>query len=199
MVLCMLGHRVVRRAITNNDPLEWAKRLPDHGFERRFNELRSIPCCCNEGVARKDSLAHAYLASRQKRVTIDKHSVVFLLRTTGYSGDYERKESGGARPACAMAGGARVNKYRAPKWGQSSSFTIKRLFGVQARAGGVCNLPADALSLLACRTVRLLAGDSSISARMAQRSSVAETTGKRTTSMNPRASRHCRDLNLRVA
>jgi len=92
-----------------------------------------------------------------------------------------------------------VNKSRAGNWCQSSLSTIKRRFGVQARAGGVCNLPADALSLLASRTVRLLEGDSSISARMAQRSSVAETTGKRTTSMHPIASRHCRDLNLRVA
>ncbi len=42
--------------------------------------------------------------------------------------------------------------------------------------------------------VRLLEGDSSISARMARRSSVAETTGKRTTSMHPKASRHCREV-----
>jgi hypothetical protein len=47
--------------------------------------------------------------------------------------------------------------------------------------------------------VRLLAGDSSISLRMARRSSVAETTGKRITSMHPRASTHCKAVTLRTS
>ncbi len=98
-----------------------------------------------------------------------------------------------------MAGGAGTDKSGAGNWCQSSSFTIKRIFVVLASAGGVCNFQADALSLLGSRMVRLLEGDSSISARMARRSSVAETTGKRTTSMHPKASRHCRELTLRLA
>src|SRR5579859_1975284 len=43
---------------------------------------------------------------------------------------------------------------------------------------------------------RLLADDSSISLRMARRSSVAETTGKRMTSMHPNARTHWTGLNL---
>lgn len=45
--------------------------------------------------------------------------------------------------------------------------------------------------------VRLLAGDSSISLRITRRSSVADTTGKRITSMHPNARKHCKALNLR--
>jgi len=72
-------------------------------------------------------------------------------------------------------------------------------FAVAAKAGGFCHRQAKALSLLARRMVRLLAGDSSISLRMAQRSSVAETTGKRMTSMHPSASTHCKAVNLRTS
>ena len=67
------------------------------------------------------------------------------------------------------------------------------------RAGGFCHFQADVLSVLDCRRLRLLAGDSSISVRIARRSSVAETTGKRRTSKHPKASRHCNAVNLRPA
>ncbi len=67
-----------------------------------------------------------------------------------------------------------------------------------ASAGGLCNFQLETLSGLAGWMLRLLAGDSSISLRMAQRSSVAEITGKRMTSMQPKASRHCREVNLRL-
>lgn len=47
--------------------------------------------------------------------------------------------------------------------------------------------------------LRLLAGDSSISARMARKSSLAETTGKSMTNKHPSASRPWHAVNLRVA
>ena len=65
------------------------------------------------------------------------------------------------------------------------------------RAGGLCDFQADALSVLDCRRLRLLTCDSSISVRIARRSSVAETTGKSRTSRHPKASRHCNAVNLR--
>lgn len=82
---------------------------------------------------------------------------------------------------------------------QPSSLTNNKEIVVAASAGGLCDFQGEALSLLVGRIVRLLAGDSSISARMAQRSSVAEITGNRITSMQPRVRRHCRELNLRPA
>ncbi len=65
-----------------------------------------------------------------------------------------------------------------------------------ARAGGPCSRLAQAefFSLPACRTVRLLVADSSISARMACRSSEAEITGNNRTSAHPRASKHCSEV-----
>jgi len=69
---------------------------------------------------------------------------------------------------------------------------------VPRSADAVCDraFQAEALSWLVRRMLRLLMGDSSISVRMAMRSSVAETTGKRITSAQPKASRHCRELDL---
>jgi hypothetical protein len=46
--------------------------------------------------------------------------------------------------------------------------------------------------------VRRQAGDSSVSLRMAERSSVAEITGKSMTNTHPKASRHWRALNWRL-
>ena len=68
-------------------------------------------------------------------------------------------------------------------------------------AGGPCSrlIQAEFLSLPACRTVRLLLDESSISARMACRSSDAEITGNSRTSTHPRASRHCSELTQRAA
>ncbi|HEX4663005.1 MAG TPA: hypothetical protein VH196_01360 [Terriglobales bacterium] len=79
---------------------------------------------------------------------------------------------------------------------QALSLTIKQIAAV-AKAGGLCHLEAETLSWLARRAVRLVAGDSSVSFRMAQRSSVAETTGKRMTSIHTKARMHCRAVNLR--
>src|ERR1039458_2583656 len=94
-----------------------------------------------------------------------------------------------------MAGAAGTHKLGEGIGCPPRSLTIREL-AVAANAGGLCHFQAEALSLLACRMVRLLAGDSSISLRMARRSSVAETTGKRMTSMHPKASRHCSAVNL---
>src|SRR5580700_1009622 len=90
------------------------------------------------------------------------------------------------------------------KLGEGSCCQPSPLFAIKgpilaAKAGGLCNFQAETLSLLAWRTLRLLAGDSSISLRMARRSSVAETTGKRMTRTQPKASRHCSGVNLRPA
>jgi hypothetical protein len=63
----------------------------------------------------------------------------------------------------------------------------------------VCHLEVESRSLLCWRMLCLLQGDSSNSARMAQRSSVAEITGKRTTITHPRANRHCHAEGLRAA
>ena len=59
-------------------------------------------------------------------------------------------------------------------------------------AGGACTraLHGDGFSEADGQKLRLLDGDSSISARITWRSSVAEITGKSTTRAQPRASRH---------
>lgn len=73
--------------------------------------------------------------------------------------------------------------------------------GFPTTAGGACKRTFQfaPLSLLACRMLRLLAGDSSISARIAWRSSVAETTGNNSTSTQPKASRTCTAWSLCLA
>jgi len=68
---------------------------------------------------------------------------------------------------------------------------------VAGSAGAACSrvFARDDLSVLACRMLRLLAGDSSVSVRMASRSSLAEITGNNMTSRHPRASTHCKEPN----
>lgn len=63
-------------------------------------------------------------------------------------------------------------------------------------AGGFCSRVCGTglLSFPPARMLRLLVGDSSISARMACRSSVAEMTGKSKTNAQPKASRHCNEV-----
>jgi hypothetical protein len=109
---------------------------------------------------------------------------------------YRRNERGGARLARLTAGAASTNKCRVGKACQPWVHTIKEL-AITASAGGFCHFQAEGFSFPVCRTLRLPSGDSSISARMARRSSVAETTGKRTTSMHPKANKQCRELTLR--
>lgn len=85
--------------------------------------------------------------------------------------------------------------------GTSSSPTSSSASRVALAAiiGGLCIrlVQAELLSLAAWRTVRLLVADSSISARMACRSSDAEITGNSKTSTHPRVSKHCNDVTQR--
>ena len=69
-----------------------------------------------------------------------------------------------------------------------------------ANAGGPCSrfTQAECFSLPVCRTARLLA-DSSISARIACRSSVAEITGNSSTTVHASASKHCSAVTLCAA
>jgi hypothetical protein len=131
-------------------------------------------------------------------VKTDERSPFLVLQTTGDSRNYAGRESGGARPARWTAGVDGTDRLRDGRGSQPSSFRTKEL-AFAVNAGGLCHFQTEALSLVICRMVRLLAGDSSISARMARRSSVAEITGKRMTSMHPRVSRHCRAFDLRPA
>src|SRR5215467_6968922 len=73
-----------------------------------------------------------------------------------------------------------------------SSWRMGKEIDAATRSGWACHV--DTLPTAFWQMLRLLRGDSSISARMACKSSVAETTGNRITSMHPRESRHCRDL-----
>jgi len=73
-----------------------------------------------------------------------------------------------------------------------SSWRIGKEIDAATRIG--CECHADTLSPAFWQMLRLLRGDSSISARIACKSSVAETTGNKITNMHPRESRHCRDL-----
>jgi len=81
---------------------------------------------------------------------------------------------------------------------QASSQGVKE-FEFDSRDGWLRHFPGEALSALFWPTLRFVEGDSSISARMARRSSVAEITGKSTTSMQARESRHCKAVSLRPA
>ncbi len=69
---------------------------------------------------------------------------------------------------------------------------IVRQKALAANAGGPCSrlTHAERVSVAAWRTARLLLADSSISARIACRSSEAEITGNSRTSTHPNASKH---------
>jgi hypothetical protein len=114
--------------------------------------------------------------------------------------NYPRREPGGARPACksqALASGAKnkAETLSSPASGAGGHSTFA------TNAGGPCRrlTQAECLSPPACRTARLLVEDSSISVRIACRSSVAEITGNSRTSTQPSASKHCSALTLRNA
>src|SRR5271169_269053 len=130
-------------------------------------------------------------------VKIDKYFRECFYEPWAIGGTYPGKESGGARLARLMAGAVGTDKPGVGSGCQPPSLTVHELV-TQATAGGLCHFQEEALSWLACRTLRLPAGDSSISARITWRSSVAETTGKRMTRTHPRANRHCRDVNARL-
>ena len=81
---------------------------------------------------------------------------------------------------------------------QASSAGTKELEDT-ASNGWPSHLPGEILSVLFWQMLRLVEGDSSISARMTQRSSVAEITGKRMTSAQASENTHCRVVSLRPA
>ena len=114
------------------------------------------------------------------------------------SANYPRRELGGARPAYKSQGLACSAKYEI----QTLSSPVTAVCSSTAlanSAGGPGSRFAqtECFSAAACRTVRLLVADSSISARIACRSSVAEITGNSSTSAHPRASTYCSALTLR--
>ena len=75
---------------------------------------------------------------------------------------------------------------------------IEQEKGHVARGGWLCPLAFNPFSAFLLHKLCLLRGDSSTSARMAMRSSLAETTGKRMISRHPKARKHCSEVNLRL-
>lgn len=65
--------------------------------------------------------------------------------------------------------------------------------------GWLCHFPKEAFSGVFWQALRLVEDDSSISARITRRSSVAEITGKRITSMQASENKRCREVSLRPA
>jgi hypothetical protein len=115
------------------------------------------------------------------------------------SANYPRRELGGARPTCQTHG--LVNRAkpviaisRCPASGAGSHTALA------INAGGPCSrfTHAECLSPPATRTARLLVEDSSISARIACKSSEAEITGNSRTSTHPNVSKHCNELMRRA-
>lgn len=111
---------------------------------------------------------------------------------------YPRRETGGARPAWKApgldSGDTQVSETSSSLTSGATSHTA-----LATAAGGPCQRFAqiEFRSLTACRTVRLLMEESSISARIACRSSEAEITGNSRTKTHPRASKHCGELTRR--
>src|ERR1700730_16740138 len=93
----------------------------------------------------------------------------FFRRRIGDSRYYAR-ERGGARAARLIAGAGGRDNLELSKGSQARSLTIKEL-AVVSKAGEVCHFEAETLSWPARRVVRLWTGDSSMSFRMARRSS----------------------------
>src|SRR5579859_1659095 len=110
--------------------------------------------------------------------------------------DYARKGSGGPRPVRAMAGSDGSENPEVATKCQTSSCVAKKL-EVEMAAGWACQVLKGALSALLWQALRFVEGDSSISARMTRRSSVAEITGKRMTSKQASEKRRCNEPSLR--
>ncbi len=108
------------------------------------------------------------------------------------SANYPRREPGGARPPCKSQGPVSGVKHATETSSRPASGAASHT-ALATTAGGPCSrfTQAEFLSLPACRTVRLLLADSSISARIACKSSDAEITGNSRTSTHPSASKHC--------
>jgi len=105
--------------------------------------------------------------------------------------NYPRRENaGGPRLTRSIAGETGVDSLAWPAFSHFSSFAAKEI-APPTTIAGFCHLPTPARSMPTSRMFRLVAGDSSISVRIASRSSVTETTGNSTTSAHPSASKHC--------
>jgi hypothetical protein len=114
--------------------------------------------------------------------------------------NYPRRERGGARPTWTNDGLDETNQRTTPTSSNSTSgATSHTAFATGAGAPCIRLTQAELLSTLAWRTVRLLVADSSISARIACRSSEAEITGNSKTSTHPSASKHCSGVILRAS
>lgn len=129
----------------------------------------------------------------EKQVTVDG-----LTQRTAIQRIYARGDRGGARPVRATAGAEKNPNGEVATKCQASSVGIKE-FEFDTRDGWLCHFPGEAFSALFWPMLRFVEADSSISARMARRSSVAEMTGKRTTSTQARERTHCRAVSLRPA
>ena len=108
------------------------------------------------------------------------------------SGNYPGREKGGARPALRTRGLDSGDSCTSEPSNTRTSRTGIQL-ALATIAGGPCSrlTQAEVLSLPVWRTVRLLMEESSISARMACRSSEAEITGNSRTSTHAKASKNC--------
>lgn len=112
-----------------------------------------------------------------------------------YRRTYPRRENGGARPvlrAQTLTGGDK----RLVETSSTATSSNPSRIALAMSAGGLCMrlVQAEPRSPAVCRTVRLLVADSSISARMACKSSDAEITGNNRTRAQAKLSRHCSDV-----
>lgn len=112
--------------------------------------------------------------------------------------DYPRRKVGGARDARMTVGDAAVDVSTGDAWYHAESGT-KEGCRLTVRAGCISDFEAEDLSPPHSPMLRLLLGDSSISARIARMSSVAEITGKRTTSRQPSAKKVWKGLDFRLS
>jgi len=133
---------------------------------------------------------------RKKFVNL-KRWISLLKESRSDTANYPRTK-GGARPV----GAAAVREKMAT--GRSGCCNQLRLIPnigktPEAMAGCACHFPEQGFSVPFWLTLRFPQEDSSISARIACRSSVAETTGKSTTRAHPKAKMHCAEVILRRA
>ncbi len=141
-------------------------------------------------------------SARKSFVKMGKNRRRFLHATDRrfsetHSSNYARREQGGARLARRTTGAA-GSDCGTEKDSCQPSISGANVAVAATTAGKVCHrlCQAEVFSAAAWRALRLPGEDSSISVRIACRSSVAEITGKSRTSKHASASKHCREPNL---
>jgi hypothetical protein len=117
---------------------------------------------------------------------VKRPGVAVSCETGDPEDNYARSNLGGARGARMTLGDAAVDVRTGGAWYHAESDT-KDGCRTTVSAGCVKDFEAEDLSPPDSPMLRLLLGDSSISARIARMSSVAEITGKSTTSRQPSA------------